>query len=401
MSPHALHGAAIVGVVFMSTAVAVGTAQYAFGLFIPSLADTYGWTRTEISASLSFAAVSGLTAPLIGRIMDRIGARPVIVFSLVISGLGLVLRPLMTELWHWYALSFLQFVTFAGMTTLPTGKLVAAWYPTARGRMLGIAAMGNNFGGLTVPIGVAAVLAMASWREAFAALGATCFVLAVIAWFIVRERPGTTHAENAPSTATTTQTGYTAREAVRTRLFYIILLVVTLGYFTYSTILSHALAHLVNLGVSATEAAVALSTLAMGGFAGKVVFGTMTDKIGPRLAAIANLSGQAVTGALVAYLDSPDLVRYLLPVFGLFMGGFGVVHTVLVQDAFGLKHFGAIMGLMSSSSVVAFGLGPLLAGYAFDRYGSYSVAFMTVAGFFALGAILLSLTRFKPMTRTA
>ena len=112
--PRTLRGAFIIAVVFSSTALAVGVSQYAFGLFIAPIEETFGWTRTEISASLSFAAVGGLSAPLLGRAMDRFGARPILAISLVVFGLSFCQRPLMTELWHWYALSFMQFAAFSG-----------------------------------------------------------------------------------------------------------------------------------------------------------------------------------------------------------------------------------------------------------------------------------------------
>ena len=159
----AVRGTAIVAVLFSSTAIAVGASQYAFGLFILPIEEAFGWTRTEISASLSFAAVGGLTAPLLGRAMDRFGARPILVLSLAVFGASFALRPLMTELWHWYALSFLQFATFSGMTVLPAGRLIATWFPRIRGRMIGIAAAGNNVGGLVIPVSVAALLVAMSW----------------------------------------------------------------------------------------------------------------------------------------------------------------------------------------------------------------------------------------------
>lgn len=395
-----MHGAAIIGVVFLAAAVGVGTAQYAFGLFIPPLAETFGWTRTQISASLSFAAVGGLTAPLIGKAMDRYGARPILTISLIVSGLGLALRPLMGELWHWYALSFLQFATFAGMTSLPAGKLVAAWYPHTRGKMLGIAAMGNNFGGLTVPVSVAAILAVASWRESFMVLGGACFVVAALAWIVIRENP--TQNLNAPpdSIAMRSSSGATVREASRARDFYVILTVVTLGYFTYSTVLSHTLAHLLNKGMSVTEASIALSTLALGGLSGKVVFGALIDRYGARAATIANLTGQTCFAVLLALGDTHVALRIALPCFGLFMGGFGVVSTVLVQDCFGLRNFGSIMGLMNLTTVLSFGLGPIIAGLSYDHTGSYSAAFFTVAGFFAIAALVLTLCPLRKWSPT-
>ena len=380
-----MHGYAIVCVVFLSTAVSVGTAQYAFGLFILPLVEEFGWSKTAIGASLSFAAVGGLTAPVVGRAMDRYGARPILVISLTISGMSLLLRPLMIDLWHWYTLSFFQFVAFAGMTTLPTGKLVAAWFPQSRGRMLGIASMGNNFGGLTVPLTVAAVMSAASWRASFIVLGATCLVIAIAGFFIIRERPagsgGTTNTNPLDSA------GVTASEAMRTRDFYAVAAVITLGFFTYSTPLSHMLAHLQNKGMDGTSAALALTGLAAGGLLGKLVFGTLADRKGARVAVMANLGGQAVFAAVLASLDQAMVLAAVLPLFGIFMGGFGVVSTLLVQDTFGLRHFGAVMGLLNIGTVLAWGLGPIIAGLSVDWTGSYSAAFFVAASFFAFGVL--------------
>ena len=380
-----MHGYAIVCVVFLSTAVSVGTAQYAFGLFILPLVTEFGWSKTAIGASLSFAAVGGLTAPVVGRAMDRFGARPILVISLSISGMSLLLRPLMTDLWHWYVLSFFQFVAFAGMTTLPTGKLVAAWFPQSRGRMLGIASMGNNFGGLTVPLTVAAVMSAAGWRASFVVLGATCLVIAMAGFFIIRERPGSRGGTIQSNPLASV--GVTASEAMRTRDFYAVAAVITLGFFTYSTPLSHMLAHLQNKGMDGTSAALALTGLAAGGLLGKLVFGTLADRKGARAAVMANLTGQAVVAAILASLNEAYALAAVLPLFGIFMGGFGVVSTLLVQDTFGLRHFGAVMGLLNIGTVLAWGLGPIIAGLSVDWTGSYSAAFFVAAAFFALGVL--------------
>ena len=127
----------IVGVVFLAAALTIGSSNYAFGLFIEPLEEQFLWSRTAISASLSFMAVGSLSAPILGRIMDRFGARPLMTGSLLVIGLSFLLRPLMTELWHWYILSFVQFVCFSGTSALPAGRLVAIWFRRTRGRVWG------------------------------------------------------------------------------------------------------------------------------------------------------------------------------------------------------------------------------------------------------------------------
>ena len=391
-----MRGAFIISVVFSSTAIAVGVSQYAFGLFIVPIEETFGWTRTEISASLSFAAVGGLSAPLLGRAMDRFGARPVLVISLAVFGLSFCLRPLMTELWHWYALSFMQFATFSGLTVLPTGRLISAWFPHIRGRMTGIAATGNNVGGLVMPVFIAALLAVMTWSEAYVVLGVASFAIAGAAILVVRDAPP---AAPVPAHRPHRTGGGTPalapalpdrdlREMVRTRAFYAVLVAITLGTFTYSTIVPHMLAHLVNEGMANASALSALGTLAAAGVFGKLLFGWMSERHGARRLMMSNLVGQAVFTALLAGGDAGVLV-VAAPLFGLFMGGFGALYILVVQESFGLRHYGSLMGLMNLGTVVSFGLGPIIAGASYDISGSYGAAFLIVCGLFVAGAVSL------------
>lgn len=393
-----MYGALVIGVVFVSTALCVGASQYAFGLFIGPLEQEFGWSRTEISASLSFAAVSGFVSPFIGRAMDRYGVRPILVISLLISAVGFGLRPYMTELWHWYALSFLQFIGFAGATILPTGKLVGNWYPHMRGRVMGIAVTGNNVGGLLMPPLIVAVLAFATWREGYLMLTVISLVVAALAMVIVRERPspsqsaatkGSGHSEAV--NVRREDNDFTVQQTLASRHFYVVFAVVMLGSFTYAIVLPHSLAHLMTAGVSRDDAAYALGTLAVGGIFGKLFFGYLAERITARRAVVFNLLGQALFVYLLASADSVQALVIYTPIFGFFMGGFGSLFTLLVQDTFGLKFFGSIMGLVNMGMVVSFGLGPLLAGLSFDKTGSYSSAFLLAGGLFSLAALILIL----------
>ena len=396
-----MRGALIISVVFSSTAIAVGVSQYAFGLFIVPMEEAFGWTRTEISASLSFAAVGGLSAPLLGRAMDRFGARPILVISLGVFGLSFCLRPLMTELWHWYALSFMQFVTFSGMTVLPAGRLVAAWFPRIRGRMTGIAATGNNVGGLVMPVFIAALLAAMPWSEAYLVLGVASFVIAGAAALVIRDTPPAVGARvrrplvaggrAAPSVLALHD--QELRETVRTHTFYAVLAAITLGTFTYSAILPHVLAHLVNKGMANASALSALGTLAAAGVCGKLMFGWMSERYGARRLMMANLVGQAAFTALLAVAGGSGVLVVAAPLFGLFMGGFGALYILVVQESFGMRHYGSVMGLMNLGTVVSFGLGPLIAGASYDISGGYGAAFLIVCGLFVAGAVSLIFAR--------
>ena len=396
MSPAAAErarGRAIVAVLFLSMGVTIGAAQYSFGLFVPSIEAQFGWSRTHISASLSFVAVGSLMAPLIGRLMDRIGARPILVCSLAVSAASYLARPLMSELWHWYALSFVQFAAFAGATVLPVGRLIGVWYGERRGRVMGVASAGPNFGGLVLPVMVAMLITAWTWEHAYVALGGVMAMVAVLAHVIIREAPERVVSSDPQASAgLDPNQGATVREALRCRAFYTITLATVAAFFTYSIVVPHVVVHMTNVGLSAQRASLLLGALALCGMAGKVGFGYLAERITARNAFIVDLVGQSVFVLLLAWTGPAGFV-WLAPAYGFFLGGTGVLAPLIIQEFFGLKHFGAVSGLSSLPHMLSLGVGPIIAGLSFDRTGSYGDAFAIATVFFAFGALLLAFTR--------
>ena len=384
----------IVGVVFLAAGLTIGTSNYAFGLFVEPLERTFDWPRTAISASLSFMAISSVTAPMIGRAMDRYGARPIMAASLVVFGTSFLARPFIQELWHLYALSFVEFVAFSGATALPAGRLVGLWFPDRRGRMMGVATMGINFGGLTMPLLVGAVMASGgddeSWRAAYAVIGCIAFALAAVSLAVVHERTGAGGAGVQPPTTVPALSGWTVREALRTRGFYALTLSITLGNFTYGAVLPHVGAHLKVEGLSDSVVLAAVALMATFGMAGKLAFGFVAESITARRTLMLTLSGQFLAVLLMVAGPSGPLVWLSVPMYGLFMGSFGVLSTLVVQESYGLRYFGSISGLVGMASVVSMVLGPVLAGASADFTGGYGPTFAGIAVVFVVAALTLT-----------
>ena len=394
-------GVLIVGIVFLASALTIGSSNYAFGLFVEPLEETFGWSRTAISASLSFWAIGSLTAPLLGRFMDNYGARPLLAGSLALFGLSFVLRPLMTELWHFYALSFLQFFMFSGMNMLPAGRLVGLWFPKSKGRAMGFAMMGNNFGGLTVPVLTGYVLAVATWGSAFVVTGLLAFGIALLASLFVHERtPDRVAATRGDDSlpATSGLVGLTVKEALRTDAFYYVTAATALGSFTYSALLPQISTHLLDQGTNSLTVVMLIFLLAGFGMAGKGVFGYLAERFTARIAMMLSLGGQtALISVIVAYPVGLHL-WVIVPIFGFFFGAYGVLVTLLLQENFGLKYFGSIAGLSGLVGMVPMVAGPLMAGISFDYLDSYGPAFMAVAALFVTAILLLTRVR-SPMQR--
>jgi MFS family permease len=384
----------------------VGAGQYGFGLFIEPLEDTFGWNRSQISASLSFTAVGSLIAPFLGRVMDRHGAKHIMAVSMALIAVSYLLRPLMTELWHWYALSLLQYLGYTGGTILPAGRLVGIWFQRNRGRVMGLTAMGANFGGLTMPPLLGLILPIMLWQGSYLVLAALSGAMMIYTLVAVRENPPTSEIDGGSSESHTSGTplvltGWTLQEALHSKAFYAITIAVTMGTFTYAAILPQIITHLTDQGVSVRAASIALSVFAICGMTGKLVMGLLSERITARYALMINLSGQALFLILMTRAGSPVIMWLSIPLYGYFNGAFGALFQLVVQNAFGIRHYGSIMGTINLTTIISYGIGPIMAGASFDLTGSYTTVFITVAVLFFIGSLSLTqakVTQPRPVT---
>ena len=108
-----------------------------------------------------------------------------------------------------------------------------------------------------------------------------------------------------------------------------------------------------------------------------------------------NLFGQVAFVTMLIWAGSPLIMWISVPLFGYFNGAFGALFQLVVQDAFGIRNYGTIMGMINMSSMISFGIGPLLAGFSYDITGSYEFAFATVAIMFTVGALSLTQARIR------
>ena len=395
----------VVAAAFMTGGLIIGVSQYAFGAFVEPLERDLGWTRTEINLSLSFAAISSLAGPVLGRLLDRYGVRPVMIASLLLFNLSFLLRPFMSELWHWYLLSAVQFISFPGAVFLPAGKLVGLWFQRTRGRVMGITAMGNNVGGLVLAPVAALLVSSVSWEWTFATFGFMGMLITIFVFLVVSDKPEAI--AKATARASRGRGGHadfrehpafaaslTVQEALRTRAFYAIALGLIAATFTFSTALTQMVPHLDNEGFSLTEASLLLSVTAVFGMAGKLGFGYLAERIPVRYTVILSLAGQALSMIIIVTVPHSPLIWLFIPVYGITFGGLGPLTSLLVQDTFGLKHYASIQGLTGVASLISFFVGPLMAGMIFDATESYRPTYVVLMILFVVGAAIL--TQAKP-----
>ena len=393
-------GYAVVLSAFVVIALGNGATQYSFGFFISPLEEEFGWTRTQINGALAFSFTMGLMAPISGRAVDHIGARWVMTISLLVVGVSIALRPLMTELWHWYALHALLFGGFVGAIVLPAGKLLGLWFRTSYGKMVGITYMGANFGGLVIAPIANVLIQSTSWQTTSYVLGGACILWTPVAYLLSKdpaphELPESEQIQDSKGGPSMPRAlpGMDAGAAFKTWAFFAALIGMTAAGLTYLGVLSQVFPHLTNEGVSVNQAALVISAIGLFGMAGKLIFGYFGDRVPVRYLALVGLLLEGVSVIALIYAANAFFMWAFVVLYGLSFGGFGMLFSVIIRNTFGIRAFGTIFGVVNLISMVSAIGAPLLAGYSFDETGSYQTAFVVFAVIFAIGGLVIATAR--------
>lgn len=146
---------------------------FTLGVFLKSFSQEFSWSRTQISFAFTLSALGmTLAAPFLGWLVDRFGARRVILPAVALFGLGtLSLYFLSAHLWHFYAIFLLTGVVGSGTTPVPYSKVISQWFDRQRGLALGLATVGSSVGAFVMPSLAQVLIISIGWRHAYVVLG--------------------------------------------------------------------------------------------------------------------------------------------------------------------------------------------------------------------------------------
>lgn len=341
------------------------------GLLSEPLAAQFGWSRTQISAAVSLMMLAtALSMPLVGRLVDRFGARRVLLPSIVILAGCFAVVPFVTQYWQFMA-AYLAMGTIAvGTNSVPYMRILASWFDRRRGLAIGIAGSGTGLGFAYVPLLTEALISRWGWQDAYFGLAAVLlFITLPLTVLILRESPEGAHEDDQQTSAGST--GLLPGEAMKTRDFWILAgIFVGLAFVLYGLI-PHLVPMLIDRGVPATTAALIASIFGLAAFGGRLLIGFLIDKYDARRIALFFFSLSA-GGLLILATSAPTPM--LLVVALLLGGSLGAEVDMLAYLSsryFGLRSFAQIFSLLFAAVMVAMGLGPLAFGIVFDTTGSY------------------------------
>ena len=150
----------------------------------------------------------------------------------------------------------------------------------------------------------------------------------------------------------------------------------------------HLVPHLTEgLGYSLTIAGGVVAFMTACHICGQLIGGYFGDRLNKRLICAGCLLVHAVGLLLIAYAANVVMVIAFVLLYGTGMGIRGPLAVALRADYFGPKAFGTILGVSMSIAMIGMSIGPLVAAFTADVYGSYEIGFTVLAAGAAVGAV--------------
>jgi MFS family permease len=388
------------GILFVGTGV-----NLSFGLLFKPILTELGGSRSVLSLAVTAGmAVNALLQPVLGRLVDRVGPRRVILGGLLVmaGGTGLVAashRP-------WQLIVLYGVVAAAGYTAaglLPVSVHVARWFPGERGFVMTVAACGFSLGQLVVPQLAARVAPALGWRATYLVLAGLVLAAApgVARWMRDAPRlPPPTAAGAGVSRPGPAAPGPPpepgARSALRTTAFWWLTGGLIGCGFTDFLLATHLAPFATDRGLPPTAAANAISLWAAANVLGLLTAGALATRHGTRKALAGTYALRAASLLALPLVHETWQLYAFAIAFGATFFTTAPLASTLVAELFGPVRHGAVLGATNLFHHLAGALGAYAGGLVHDATSGYEGIFLAGAGMVAASAVASLLVPVAP-----
>jgi MFS family permease len=367
--------------------------NYTQGFFVGPVTSEFGWSAPQFFLSYTVLMCSGLlTGPLIGFIAQKVGLRTVGIIGLIGHSLAYVVLSLNNgSLMLWYLSWALVAILGAGSLPIIWTGVLNNWFTKHRGKAIGITMAGTGLGAFLLPPIVEFLIANHGWRVAYRGigLGALCISLPIVL-ALFKEKPEASMVAETQETGNQVKTwGLTTPEAVRTKQFWILGVVLFLTVIVVAGWLSNFERIMTEQGFERSSIAQIAAVMGLTVILGRLMVGALVDRFwAPGVAACFFLV--ATLGLLVLIMTQVTLFSALVVavMIGLAAGAELDLLAYLTSKYFGPAHYPAVFGVIIAFFTVGAGLAPPIFGMAAQVFQGYETVLMISVGLLLLSIVL-------------
>lgn len=396
--------------VFFAVYFLNGTFPYYGGVVINSfMSAEMGLDRGALGLGFSiFTVTFGLTSPLVGSLVTRIGARKTLLYGCAVLATGTLLMAFaVSTAWH-YNLYFGVIIGIGvGMSgVVPILSSLSFWFKLRKATATAIVMSASGMSALiSAPLLAIIVGYTGNWRFGWMTVTITVLITAIIVALGAVDTPAAMdqHPDGIdPRTTAIDSSGeadvprvyqslesWSVTETFKSRSWWLLVAGSFAFLVPFNIAMGHGVVHLLDLGHSEEMASFSIGLIALCSIGGRLLGGWLGDRIEPRFIWSVSLVVMFVGIVLLRNASTVAMVYAYAAMLGIGMGACLVCMITLTGNYYGTDAYAKIVGWLLSISTVLAAVSPILAGAAYDSYGSYEMAFWGAMFITILGAFLM------------
>lgn len=369
----------------------IGTIMGSFSLMLASVEQRLGVTGEEAAAGIPLVLVgSSVLAPFVGVLMARFSLRLLLLVGALLTVAGFYILAFTQS----YATYLIAYGLFLGPALSLSGAigpstLVTRWFNSNRGLALGV---------VHLPVAMAIIpwllergLRAYDPTTLYAIIGTIVGVVTLPLIMLTVDHPPTPETQAPEPAEQRTADGSFSIGQLLARPRFWALCIAAIASMTSSVMLGSLLVPMgMSWGFTRAEAALLQSIMSLVGIGGSVLFGWVADKLGGGRSLA--LIGFNCAVLWLILLQHPPFALAALIIGLIGMHGAGAIPTLGrgLSDAFGQASYSRGFGLNTLISLPFVAIAVVGSARVFTDTGSYDLAIVAIAVFFAL-AIMLGL----------
>lgn len=376
--------AATVGLVFGPSTFLL----FLFGVFVEPLSQAFGWSKPAILfAATIISLMIMVISPIQGILIDRFGARPIVLASCVTFALGLLATSFVSgNIQSFYFMYGLLPVLAVGLWPVSYLRVVSTWFDRRLGLAIGIANGGIGLGAAILPPFITYVITNGSLQWAYVSLAVIVMVVVMpLNLLFLREAPSASPAQSAQDRAAASAD---FRRYVTTSSFVILAVAFFLLGFVNTGLVTNQISLLIDGGATPQHAALVQAVFGIAVLAGRFLTGVLLDYVSAkRLMSVVCLGG-AIACILYAFGPAGSIAFGCAVLIGMVYGAEFDVLSYLIKRYFGLPTFGRIYGSIFAIFQLGAALGATVLPLSRAHLQSYGPGLSAYAAALIISAIL-------------
>ncbi|MFP1937232.1 L-lactate MFS transporter [Lonsdalea quercina] len=347
---------------------------YTWSLYNQPLVDKFNWSLGSVATTFSITSFFLAFATLFaGRIQERIGIRKLTLISGLVLGLALMCSAYVTSLTAIWLLVGVVVGFADGTAYITTLSNLIKWFPNRKGVIAGVSVGAYGTGSLLFKYINSALLGHVGISQTFFWWGMMAMALIVTGSLLLKESQVQPSAPNATGAG---NINFTVSEMLAVKESWMLFVVFFTACMSGLYLIGIAKDIGVRMvGLDAVTAANAVSAIAICNTAGRLILGSLSDKVGRLRVINFTLLVTAISVSVMAFLPMNHLTFFLCTGAVAFcFGGNITVFPAIVGDFFGLRHHSKNYGLIYQG----FGLGALSGSFIAAQLGGFQSTFIAI-----------------------